>query len=69
MFPQVLFKAYTSESSDDESVFDSFFGSITVPTIDADAAATLDNPFSKEEFVAATRSMQNGKSPGPDVRK
>ena len=59
-------KLYTSESSDDDSVFDSYFGSITIPMIDADTAATLENPFSKEEFVAATRSMQNGKSPGPN---
>lgn len=65
-FHRFYSKLYTSESSDDDSVFDSFFGSITIPTIDADTAATLENPFSKEEFVAATRSMQNGKSPGPD---
>lgn len=65
-FHRYYSRLYTTESSNDETLFDSFFSSLNTPIIDEETATNLESPFSKEEFITATRSMQNGKSPGPD---
>lgn len=43
-----------------------FFSSLNIPIIDEETTTDLESLFSKEEFITATRSIQNGKSPGPD---
>lgn len=43
-----------------------FFNSLNTPIIDEDTATNLECKFSKQEFIIANGSMQNGKSPGPD---
>lgn len=59
-------KLYASESSHDESLLNSFFSTINTSKIDEEIVADLDSCFTSKEFIAATRSMQSGKSPGPD---
>ena len=58
-FHRFYLKLYTSESSDDDYVYDSFFGSITIPTIDADTAVTLENPFSNLSLQSGPCKMEN----------
>lgn len=43
-----------------------FFNTLNIPKICEETATNLESPFSKLEFITAVRSMQNGKSPGPD---
>uniref|UniRef100_A0A3B4C811 Reverse transcriptase domain-containing protein n=1 Tax=Pygocentrus nattereri TaxID=42514 RepID=A0A3B4C811_PYGNA len=57
---------YTSESLKDEHLINSFFQGIEVPRIDLSTKAELESPFTIREIEDAIRSMQGGKSPGPD---
>lgn len=54
---------YTSDSSIGPSALEDFFKTLHVPSIDTEAAAGL---TAAPEIVSAIRSMQSGKSPGPD---
>lgn len=65
-FQDYYSKLYTSESHNNKSLFDSFFDKLTIPSIDKETAADLEDPFSLQELITAAKSMQNGKSPGPD---
>lgn len=57
---------YTSESLRDDQLIKSFLQNIEIPHINTAAAAELESPFSIGEIEMAIRSMQCGKSPGPD---
>ncbi len=65
-FREYYSQLYTSESSKDESLFDSFFNKLNLPTIDQESTLNLESPLSVDEIMRAIASMQNGKSPGPD---
>uniref|UniRef100_A0AAR2IUE6 Reverse transcriptase domain-containing protein n=1 Tax=Pygocentrus nattereri TaxID=42514 RepID=A0AAR2IUE6_PYGNA len=65
-FFKFYLKLYASESPGDEPLLKLFFDKINTPMIDAVASNQLDEPLTKEEFLAAVKSLQNGKSPGPD---
>jgi exonuclease III len=65
-FMEYYSQLYTSESSRNEVLFDSFFSKFTLPSIDEQYASDLERPFSKAEILKAITTMQSGKSPGPD---
>lgn len=65
-FSEYYSQLYTSESSGNDSLFDSFFAKFDLPTIDDQSACDLERPFCKEEFLTAIASVQCGKAPGPD---
>lgn len=57
---------YTSECSTTPSAIKDFLGSLHVPSVDPGLAETLEKEFSALEIISAIRSMQSGKSRGPD---
>ncbi|KAM7402819.1 hypothetical protein PAMP_018030 [Pampus punctatissimus] len=57
---------YTSESLKDKSLLDSFFQNLEVPQLKPELVTKIEEDISTVELVAAIKSMQNGKSPGPD---
>lgn len=65
-FKDFYSKLYTSESLQDDSLFDSFFENLDIPTIDERVATGLEAKFTTDELIMAIDSMQTGKSPGPD---
>lgn len=46
--------------------FDSFFKNLDMPSISVKFRNVLDNPITAEELSTAIKTLQNGKSPGPD---
>ena len=57
---------YQSESSADQSLIDAFLNPLPIPSINQDLKCQLKQPLSLNEVTQAIRSMQSGKSPGPD---
>lgn len=57
---------YTSESPKEKPILDSFFQNLEVPQLAPELVTKLEEDVSTEELVTAIKSMQNGKSPGPD---
>uniref|UniRef100_A0A3Q3ENM7 Reverse transcriptase domain-containing protein n=1 Tax=Kryptolebias marmoratus TaxID=37003 RepID=A0A3Q3ENM7_KRYMA len=62
-FYSLLFK---SESPADSSEMNQFLDGLKFPVITPDVAEELDAPLTREEIVAAMKSMQSNKAPGPD---
>lgn len=62
-FYQIL---YTSENEPDAVELDDFFHSLAVPLVNQDLVEKLEQPITIEELSNAVRSLQSGKSPGPD---
>lgn len=57
---------YTSESTADIADLDAFFNTLSVPLVNNDLVSKLEQPITLEELSAAVKSLQSGKSPGPD---
>ena len=57
---------YTSESAGNATLFDTFFENLDISTVEPEGAAKLEEQFSIEEIVLAIKSMQCGKSSGPN---
>lgn len=57
---------YMSESSSNSPASFDFLNSLTLPKIDEDHANNLGGPITELEIQEAIKSMQSGKSPGPD---
>ena len=57
---------YTSDLSTTPSATEDFLSSLRVPSMDPNIADTLEKDLSTLEIISAIRSMQSGKSPGPD---
>lgn len=57
---------YSSESPDNQTQAEQFFGSSDIPSIDSDVASSMEAPFTINELRSALMSMQNRKCPGPD---
>ncbi len=57
---------YASENKVDISELDDFFQPLVVPKISHDLVEKLERPITVEELSNAIRSLQAGKSPGPD---
>lgn len=56
---------YTSECRND-TLLNTFFENITVPTVSEEQNEKLNADISISEIITAIKSMQNNKSPGPD---
>lgn len=65
MFRDFYRSLYTSEN-DSHPKFDSFFKNLDMPSISVKFRNVLDNPITAEELSTAIKTLQNGKSPGPD---
>uniref|UniRef100_A0A4W5RYX9 Reverse transcriptase domain-containing protein n=1 Tax=Hucho hucho TaxID=62062 RepID=A0A4W5RYX9_9TELE len=57
---------YTSESKADTLELDDFFHSLSVPSVGRDLVKKLEQPITVEELSNAVKSLQSGRSPGPD---
>lgn len=57
---------YTTELSTTPAAMEDFLRSLHVPSVDPSIADTLEKDLSALEIISAIRSMQSGKSPGPD---
>lgn len=65
-FKQFYTSLYTSESSQDPQVINSFFNGLNIPSISKDSQDSLEQEFSSEEIEVAISSMKSGKAAGPD---
>lgn len=65
-FQNVYESLYTSELSTTPSEMEDFLRSLHVPSLDPVIADMLEKDLSALEIISAIRSMQSGKSPGPD---
>ena len=61
-----LSRLYESESCRNEKQLDTFFEGISFPTLGDDARKQLDEQITASEIEEAIKTMQAGKSPGPD---
>ena len=57
---------YASDTCSNISVLEDFWQTLHIPSMDPKTAAELEEDLSAEEIAIAIKSMQNGKSPGPD---
>lgn len=57
---------YSCPPASDCAKLDNFFQHLNIPLLEADAANGLEEPISNDEIQRALKSLQSGKSPGPD---
>lgn len=57
---------YSSDFPDTPPDLRSFFDKIDTPTLDQNLAKDLERPVTTSELAEAVKSLQSGKSPGPD---
>lgn len=66
MFQQYYQDLYTSNSSNDPTLFSNFFRELPIPTLSLEHVSALDAPIDQQEIATAISSLQPRKSPGPD---
>ena len=57
---------YTSEQSEDPSMYDSFFSTFDIPSMEETSRLELEEHITIEEIECAVGAMQSCKCPGPD---
>ena len=66
-FKEFYCRLYTSEQPCNTfELMEDFFSQLSLPTISTEQQTNLNAPISREEVLNAIKTLQNGKSPGPD---
>lgn len=65
VFQEYYINLYTSSSPHSEDMRD-FFRGLNIPSLSPNQISDLDKPISQQEIIDAIKSLQKGKSPGPD---
>lgn len=66
-FKRFYTELYTSNKApEDERLMNKFFAQFELPILSEKQKTILNSPITKTELIKAIKSLQNGKSPGPD---